>query len=229
VALVATLAGSNNSTLNQDTYVTAGTTINAAVGDVIVVAVTASDSLTSLPDPAISSGAITWTKHDEQLPVGATIYSSTLFTGVVTSTITSGQMTFDFTGDTPTGCGGEVFVVSGGGSYRQFKFATFAAGGTPTFSSLTALLTTSSYICVVWNTSNPATLTVPADWATEDRDVGHNSPPMGIHACHRDQGETGTSITYGGTSVTGGFGYFVEIEAPAGVTIRTLALLGVGS
>jgi len=208
MALATTFGASHNSSTNGSTYATGA--FSAAVGDVLVFGATCTDSLTSVPDPTLSNGAATWTKHDEKLPNGAGIYSSVLFTGIVTSTITNGTATLDVTGDDATGAGAAIYVITGGGSFRQFKYGSGLASSTPTFSGLAALLTDSVYVAFVWNTTNPAGLTPPTSW-TEDLDVGHLVPILGTQSCHRDGGETATSIAYGATSASAWVGYFVEI------------------
>ena len=204
MALVSTLVATHNTSNNASTYATG--TFSAAIGDFLTVSAGVTGSAQSVATPTLSTGAANWTRHDQSLGTN----SSYFWTGVVTATITNGTITIDVTGDAGTGAVVLVYNCPGG-AFRQFDANGSTVSGLPTGVFANVLLTTSSYIATVGNLSNPAAMTPPSGWS-QDFDDGHALPAEGGHGSHRDQGETGTTITFGSTSATAYQAYFVEIQ-----------------
>ena len=101
-----------------------------------------------------------------------------------------------------------------------------AGAATPSPVLGTAATTTNALIGAVFNASNPATLTPRASW-TERADVGYNTPTSGLEVMSRDSGETGTTLSWGGTSATAWCSLVIELNNAA-TPVKRQSSLGVG-
>ena len=125
---------------------------------------------------------------------------------------------------TNTGGGLQVLKVtgmlrSGLAAIRQFASQNSqTAGTTPAPILGVAVNTANPVIGAVMNASNPAALTPRSSPAyTERTDVGYATPTTGLETMSIDSGETGTTITWGGTSPTlfGDIVMELTVAAPA--------------
>jgi hypothetical protein len=111
-----------------------------------------------------------------------------------------------------------VFAVSGmertgSAAVRQSaRVIAQAAGGTPSVSFASAVLS-KNFVCgMVGNGSNPATLTPPVA-LPERQDVGFGTPNIGLEACSVNSGITLTTITWAGTSATAFGAIVIELDS----------------
>jgi hypothetical protein len=122
--------------------------------------------------------------------------------------LTSRTVTATYGGSTATGTFIAVVAVRntnfrGPGCIRQWSMATFAAAGTPTVTFPVAVVADSSVMGSVMNQTNPAGLTAPTNFG-EGWDTGIATPVAGWEGVARNRGQTGTSLTWGGTSASAG-------------------------
>lgn len=206
------------STLNVTSY--ASGSFTAAVGDLIVAFVGATATVAASPTLTDSLAEVTFTKITSSVKSGDTIY---LFVanGLATST-SSRTVTFDCTGDAATGAIITVYVITGmtrtgSGAVRQSAIQNSQTLGTtpaPAFSG--AALTGNPVLGAVANATNPAALSVPAGSAptwTEGSDSGYATPTTGQETIWAASGFTGTTITWGSTSVTAYSDIIAEFDA----------------
>ena len=126
-------------------------------------------------------------------------------------------VTFLCPSDAATGAHIVVFAVSGSLlDIVQSGKGTGASSTTPAATMSGAFNTANVGVGVCGNGSNPAAVTQPGSWV-EDDDLGFATPACGAESCHRDSGETGSTITWGSTSATGWGAMAAEI-APAAAT-----------
>lgn len=90
---------------------------------------------------------------------------------------------------------GSAAVRSQGGQDNQ------AAAGTPAPALNQAALNGNPTITVIHNATNPPGTTAPSGWAVGAA-RGYNVPVTGSHSTFRNSGFTGTTITWGSTSVS---------------------------
>lgn len=80
------------------------------------------------------------------------------------------------------------------------------------FSGTQAALTANLMIGAVCNGTNSTTTVVqPASW-TEAFDNGYNTPATGLEVCFRDNGNTASTITFGGNSATAFASIAIELD-----------------
>lgn len=140
--------------------------------------------------------------------------TSTIFSVTQTASTGGGFLIYRVTGMSIVGLG----AVRGAGGQSAGTLGTTPAPillrrvGT-TFSGTQAGLTGNPMIGAVCNGTNSATtVTQPASW-TEDFDNGYNVPATGLEACHRDSGNTASTITFGSTTATAFASMAVELDA----------------
>lgn len=192
-------------------------TATPAVNDLIVVVAGASGTseanaaTTSVTDNQTGG---TYVKVADSLGAGASprisIWIRTGLIGSATSTV--------FTASQGSSSGGGLAVLKvtgmtrvGFDAGRQYKGAFGAGGTTPTVSFTAACLTGNAVIEGVVNGANPATLTPPASH-TERVDTGYATPTTGLEVASRDSGETGSTITWGGSSASAWRAAAVELN-----------------
>jgi hypothetical protein len=148
-----------------------------------------------------------------------------------TAAVTASSMTVTSTpGGTSTGGGLAVLSVSGTAGYGSGAIRAQAgqadvAAGTPAPVLPGAALTTSTLIgAVMTNTNGSANCAPPAGWAVEDYDLGYTTPATGIEVCHRDTGETNTTITFGAATPSQFGALVIEILPAASTADLTVTL-----
>jgi hypothetical protein len=158
------------------------------------------------------SQGITYTKLVDQ--VYGTSHKMGLWVATSLAANSSDTITITNTGDSGTGCVAFLRYLTGGRTvpnfYRQFNFATGGAGTTPAVPLTFPVNTNNAVFAWCFNLTNPAGLTPPGSFA-EQQDIGHTAIDMGGEYAHRLTGETGSTITWGGTSVTAWGAIVVEI------------------
>jgi hypothetical protein len=107
-------------------------------------------------------------------------------------------------------------TLSGPAAVRASGVQSNQAAATPAPAFPQAALTANLCIGAVFNATNPATMTIPASWAAEDNDVGYATPTAGLQTCHRNSGETGTTITWGSASASAFCDLIVELSVAQG-------------
>lgn len=133
--------------------------------------------------------------------------TSTTFTAVQAASTGGGLQVYRVTGMTIAGLA--AIRASGGQSEG-------AAAATPAPAFAQAALTGNPVLGAVFNATSPAGMTVPASWAAEDSDVGYAVPTAGIQTCHRDSGETGSTITWGSASASIFADIILELDSRIG-------------
>jgi hypothetical protein len=104
----------------------------------------------------------------------------------------------------------------------QFGKQQNQATGTPAPVLPAAALAANMCLGAVLTASNSTTNTIePASW-TERHDLGYTTPTTGLEVATRDSGETGTTITWGGTtpSIFASIVIELDISIPSLVTLR---------
>lgn len=120
-------------------------------------------------------------------------------------------------GGAGTGGGAWAARISGMGKYganavrQATKQDNQAAAGTPTATFALPILAESLCVFAVFNATNPAGMTPPASF-TEQEDVGYATPTTGLEVATRDNGQTGLTITAGGTSASAFCMLAVELD-----------------
>jgi len=139
--------------------------------------------------------------------------------------LTSSHTITEGVGGAGTGGGATVIRISGMekvGANAVRQSATQdnqAAAGTPAPVLARPVLTESLVIGAVFNATNVAALTQPANW-TERRDVGYATPTSGLETATDDSGETGTTITWGSTSASAFCSLVAELDTATPSAIR---------
>jgi hypothetical protein len=210
------------SSSNTNSY--ASGSFAVAVGDLIVVFVTATATVAaaSMTD---SLGEVTFTKITSALKAssGDTLYLF-ISNGFATST-SSRTVTFDCTGDNATGCIITAYSITGmskagSAAVRQSAIqSNQAAAGTPAPAFTNAALTGNPTLGMVGNAATAAPSMTEASGWTEGSDSAYSTPSTGQETIGRASGFTGTTITWGSTSATAFGDIIVELDAssfPAG-------------
>jgi hypothetical protein len=205
-----------------------------AVNDLLVASVTASGTVQATATLTNSAGT-TFTQFGRV--AYATDVNSIYFfvaNSLVTSA-TSQTVTFNSASDPATGT--IIMVASVAGMSRTGTSAILqtaaqnnqAAGGTPAPTFASAVNTNNPTIGVVGNNSSPAGMTTPSSWV-EQNDTGFSTPTTGQEYVSKNNGFTGTTITWGSTSATVFGSGIVELDTSAAGACAgsPLALLGVG-
>jgi hypothetical protein len=152
------------------------------------------------------------------------------------SLVNGSSMTVTSTpGGTSTGGGLAVFSITGNGGLTGSSAVVQSSGqadqaaGTPAPVLGSAASAGNALLgCVVTN-SNVTTNTAPPTSWTEDYDQGYTSPGSGIEACHRDSGETNTTITWGAATPSQFGSFVVEFSAPANITVSAPVAAATGA
>lgn len=87
------------------------------------------------------------------------------------------------------------------------------AGGTPAPTFASAALGINTLLGVIFNATNPATMTKPASFDTERVDSGYTVPDTGVEIVTDDTGNTDTTVTWGSTSASDWCSIIVEFNA----------------
>lgn len=143
--------------------------------------------------------------------------TSTVFTAAQAGSTGGGLLIYRITGMSIVGlaavrgAGGQS-AGGAGGTPAPVLLGRTPSGGGYTFSGTQAALTGNLVIGAVCNgTNSTTTVTQPASW-TEDFDNGYNTPPSGFEACHRNSGETNSTITFGSTTATAFASMVIELD-----------------
>lgn len=196
-----------------------------AVGDVIVVVVANTGRTTAQP------GALTDDNTDGhgtyQLVSAATATKATsadtMWVYIRADSIqkaVSTTWTLTPLGGGDSGGGLQVFKITGMSitslaAVRQAAVANNgSAAGTPGPVLGVAALTGNPLIGAVFNATNPAGMTAPANF-TESQDVGYNTPTTGLETVLASSGVTASTITWGSTSGSAFCATVVELDASA--------------
>lgn len=213
-----------------------------AAGELLVVLVMASGT--------VAVGAMTGTQQGQTFTMVASSAWGTntnyVFISNNLADASSMTVTYDATGDPSTGQAIVVYGVSGmsktgAGAYRQYDSSAGASGTTPavTFSlfGLGAVLTGNPTLCLVGNSTSPATITPPTGWTEPtgvpnsgtgvNGDTGYATPTSGCETCFRDSGFTGTTITWGSTSATAWGALVIELDTSSAAAFNKPVLQAV--
>jgi hypothetical protein len=190
-------------------------------GDLLVVAVATSGSLTATEVPTASANGITFAAVPAHAIYRTSADSLDVF--VAEQLVGAGPVSMTVSwSPTDTGTGTVIWVGSlsamqrvSFNAVRQVAFANNgAASTTPAGTFSGACLTENPTLAFVANATNPATMTPPTTW-TERTDTGYATPTSGVEIATRDSGFTGTTITWGGTSSTVWGAVVMEFDSSA--------------
>jgi hypothetical protein len=195
-----------------------------AVDDLIVVCVTTSGSVEPTASGALTDDQSgTYTKAITSLRTGSASSNYIFVRNQAVASAVLHTLTFTCTGDAATGAAAVPLRVAGMSKYgatavKQTAFTSnIGAGGTPAATFGTAVLTGNVVIGMVGASTNPVTVTEPTSY-TEAADVGYATPAAGIEVVFRNSGETGTTITWGSTTVGTSGVCIVELDTSAAAT-----------
>lgn len=127
-----------------------------------------------------------------------------------------------------TGGGLAVLKVTGAARYGAAAIKKAAAlsnqsTGAPSVAMGSAIATGNAVIGAVFTPTNSTTTVVHNASYTERMDLGYNTPATGLEIMTRDSGETGSTVTWGG-SATGSWGAIVlELDATTPAATATLS------
>ena len=199
---------------------TSGAVVPAS-GDLLVVIVTKEASALSSPmvsaDLTSSVAPTAFTLIRSQGHRSSVAHMSVFVANALTVDTTSRTVTIASGSDAGAGTIISVYSVSGmsrvaGDAVRGQGGQTDQAAATPAPAFGQAALTGNACIGAVYNGTNPATMTAPASW-TEGGDSGYTTGQVsGLETCHRDSGETGTTITWGSASDTLFASIIIELD-----------------
>ena len=220
------------STTNASTY--ASGSFTPAVGDLLVVCVTASGTVTN-PGSVSSSAGYTFTLVRRETKAAS---ADSLYMYVSNEKVTAASaqtVTFNCTGDAATGA--IVSVVSISGMSRTGSSAILksggqsngAAAGTPTVSLGSAALTGNPLVGFVGNATSPANVTQPSGWTELTDATGYSTPVTGQEVASINSGFTGSTVTWGGTSASAFGAIVAEFDTSAVNHVATGDLVGQGS
>lgn len=223
-----TLLASLFNTTNTSAKTTAGAT--PAVGDLIVIVTAHSANLSSTPPTDNNSDGLgTYTLLETTVKKssadGLQIWARNSAIGSATSTTFTHQPA-----GTTTGGGLVVLKVTGMSRFgiaarlRSGFQADRAGSTTPAVALGAAALTGNALIGAVFNSTNSSTTAIPPSGWTERFDAGYSTTTNGLEVCSRDSGETGSTITWGGTTASDNGSVAVELDtsaAPASVSTLT--------
>lgn len=160
----------------------------------------------------------TWTKIRRQL---GRVSADILEVWVRNQLAAASSTTFTYSKPaSPNATGCYMHIVSVAGMVTTGASAIRSQGGQDNQTAATtpapvlnqAALTTNPTLTMVVNATNPDAVTTPTNWT--DRGLGgFTLPTTGHHAASRDSGFTGTTITWGSTSVTSFMSLAVELDA----------------
>ena len=163
----------------------------------------------------ISGGSLTW---DQRL-INVATHVSGIYTAQVGASPSSMTVTFDCTGDAASGCVMYVFQVTGHNTSAPVPQAavrkTGVSANTPTLDFGSNLDTNNAYCVILINSTNPVGVTDPASF-TNIGSGGFNTPTTGHSGAYRVNGETGTTLTWGGAGASAWITQGIEIAVAAG-------------
>lgn len=211
-----TLGINTPSTTNASSYASAAFT--PAVGDLLVAFVHASGTTTN-PGTMTGTGAgLTFSWVTGAFNTAGANRHSLFVANQFVSAAASQTVTYACTGDAATGAIVHVMRIAGArlpglGAFRQTATQNNgAAAGTPAPAFTSAAMTSNLCIGAVANSTSPATMTAPASWSELSDVTGYNTPTTGQEIVYRNTGETGTTITWGGTSASVFSAIIAEID-----------------
>jgi hypothetical protein len=214
--------------LGTPTFTTAAgnKTVTAApsIGDLIVI-VCANSGRTTAQDPTVTDdnagGGGTYTQVQENTK---NVSADTMWIYIRNDLIKSVASTvFTFSPLAAGDTGGGLVVLRVTGMWRAGASAkrksggqdNQAAAGTPGPSwtgggSATGL---NPLIGAILNGTNPAGMTKPASFDTEQFDNGYNTPPTGLEVVSDNTGNTDSTVTWGGTSASAFCSSILELDS----------------
>lgn len=192
-----------------------------AADDLLLVAVYASGSAAATPTLSSSVGGKTFSLVGSAAGKATSADTLYLFVADQLASATSQTVTFDTT-DNVTGTVMNLYQVSGvtvtgTTAIRQFgKQENQASGATPAVTLSGACQTGNPVIAAHYNASTAPT--IPSGW-TAGATATHSAPTQRGSAYYRDSGETGSTITWGGTSLSDHCSIVAEIETATVVNL----------
>ena len=212
MAITVSLLGTPTFTTTSGTKTVTAT---PAVNDLIII-ITAHSGNTSTAAPTDNQTGGTYTLVNTAVKATS---ADTMKVWVRDNLISSATSTV-FTHAPGTTTGGGLVVIDAQGMDKAGSSAIVksaiqsnqAANGTPAPVFGSAVNTQNAVIGAVFNASNPAALT-PRTNFSELYDSGYNNPSTGLEVISDNSGETGTTMTWGGTSATAFASVVVELEA----------------
>lgn len=208
--LAVTLLGSTFNTSSGTKTVTA----TPDVGDLIVII--AAHNTTGQPAPTDNNSSGTYTSlqtaFGQDFASQFNVYVRTALIGSASSTV--------FTHAPGASGGGGLAVlkvtgaqVAGASAVRQVATESTTFGTTPAPVMASAVLTSSAVIGALFNGSNPAGV-IERSIYTELLDTGWNTPSSGIEVMAVNGGETGTVLSWGGSSASTFGDIVIELYGP---------------
>jgi len=191
-------------------------------GDLLVMAVATSGSITAAEVPTASANGITFAAVSAHAIYRTSADSLDVF--VAEQLVAAGPVSMTVAwSPADTGTGTVIWVGSLSGMTRTGAQAVRQVGSlgngsastTPAAGFTGACLTENPTLAFVANASNPAGLTPPTNW-TERTDTGYATPTSGVEIATRDSGFTGTAITWGSTTATVFGALVVEFDTSVG-------------
>jgi hypothetical protein len=215
--------------ITPDSGVTPNTSgsITFASGDLLVVFVTKEAS--ALSSPMVSAnltatsvtGVSSFTLIRNQGHQSSAAHMGVFVANqVTTGSGSTGTVTIASGADQGAGTIISVYTVAGlpaaalgSAAVRQSSGQTDQAAATPAPVFAAAALTGNPCLGAIYNATNPAGMTEPASW-TEGGDSGYTTGQVsGLETCHRNSGETGTTITWGSASGSAFASIIVELNS----------------
>lgn len=109
-------------------------------------------------------------------------------------------------------------TLTGSGAVRQSGGQTDQSAGTPAPAFGSAALTGNSCLGAIYNATNPAGMTSPSSWSAGGNSGYTTGQVSGLGTCHRNSGETGTTITWGSSSASAFASVIVELDTSSATT-----------
>lgn len=194
---------------------------------IVFVSVEASVEATKTLTPASITGVSSFTQVRREAHQSSTaslyVYVADQLT---TGSGSTGTVTIESGADAGAGSIISVYTIAGmsragASAVRQSAGQSNQGSGTPAPAFASSALTGNVCLGAVYNATNPAGMTPPGSW-TEGGDSGYTTGQVsGLETCHRNSGETGTTITWGSSSASAFASAIVELDASAAVANDT--------
>jgi hypothetical protein len=196
------------STANATSYASASYAPTASRG--LIAFVHASATLAA--DATFVGNGVTWTLEERR--TRSTTSSIYVFSALSGGSPSSGTGTFDCTSDAASGAMIQVVEINGcdlTDHVTQVGGGTFTVGApVGTFSGATA--SDCAILGHLGSDTNPAAVTVPTSYS-ELMNSGYNTPATGAQMVYHASPGSVSTVTWGGTSASGGSVQVVEIRA----------------
>lgn len=212
---------------------TTGVSGTPTIGDLLVVSVFVTASVSTAPTLTESAGGGSYTYIGKCVKATSLDEMYCFVRNSLCENATSRTWTFTSSpSDAGTSALFEMIRVTGMSRAGALAVRQSAAGnngaaaGTPSVVLPGVALTANPVIATMCNATNPATLTAPATF-TELADIGTTLPTCGSEYASVNSGFTSNTVTWGSTSATAWGAFALELDTTA-TPIKQLSALGVG-